>query len=250
MPLPEIVPLVLAVCVAALFAGGFVKGVTGMGLPLVAVPVMALVTDVAAVLPVIAIPTVLSNIVQVWQAGRLREAALRFWPAFLCIAVATWIGTGLVAVADAELLRLVVGIVVIVLALVSLARFAPEVSPAAERWLGPLAGTATGLLGGLTSIFSPPLAMYLLALKVGSDLFVSAMGIGMLTGTVMFTGSLAGYDLLGPQELVLATAAIAPVVGGQWCGTWMRRRLGAETFRRAVLAMLLAVGATLVWKSL
>ena len=46
MPLPEIVPLVLAVCVAALFAGGFVKGVTGMGLPLVAVPVMALVTDV------------------------------------------------------------------------------------------------------------------------------------------------------------------------------------------------------------
>src|SRR3546814_18469182 len=45
LPFPEFVPLVLAVCVAAMFAGGFVKGVTGMGLPLVAVPVMALVTD-------------------------------------------------------------------------------------------------------------------------------------------------------------------------------------------------------------
>ncbi|MFN4091048.1 MAG: sulfite exporter TauE/SafE family protein [Alphaproteobacteria bacterium] len=250
MPLPDIVPLVLAVCVAALFAGGYVKGVTGMGLPLVAVPVMALVTDVAAVLPVIAIPTVLSNVVQVWQAGRLAEASRRFWPLLLAIAAATWVGTAFVSVADPAVLRVVVGAVVIVLALTSLLQIAPDIPARAERWLGPPVGAATGLLGGLTSIFSPPLAMYLLALRVDRELFVSAMGLGMLTGTVMFTGGLARYALLGPQELVLSALALLPVVGGQWTGALTRRRIGADTFRRAVLAMLLAVGATLVWKSL
>lgn len=248
MLLSEFAPLVLSVCVVALFAGGVVKGVTGMGLPLVAVPLMALVTDVAVVLPIIAVPTVLSNVVQVWQAGRLREAAWRFWLVYLTIAAGAWVGAGLVSVADGEFLRLIVGVVVIVLALFSLAGIAPDVSPGAERWLGPVAGVATGVLGGLTSIFSPPLAMFLLALRVDRDLFISAMGVGMLTGTATLTGGLARYGLLGPEQLVFATAALAPVIAGQSCGAWMRGRIGAETFRRAVLAVLLAVGVTLVWK--
>ncbi len=240
MPDPE--PLVLAVCTFALFAGGLVKGVTGMGLPLVAVPVLALVVDLTVALPLMAASLVLSNIWQVVEAGTARAAARRFWTVMVTVVLGAWAGVALIAVADPRVLEGVLGFVVTLFVALTLLRWKPAVPAAAERWLSPVAGAVTGMIGGVTSIFSPPLAVYFLALGIGREAFIGAMGMAMLAGSSAFGLGLSGVGLLGREEALVSLLAVVPALAGLAAGGWIRRRISIALFQRCVLLLLLIIG--------
>ncbi|MEO1055469.1 MAG: sulfite exporter TauE/SafE family protein, partial [Actinomycetota bacterium] len=53
----------LAIILAAVVVGSTVKAITGMGLPIIAIPVAALFTDFDDAVVVLAIPTALANVV-------------------------------------------------------------------------------------------------------------------------------------------------------------------------------------------
>lgn len=240
--MPELGPVAVLVAALAFFAGGLVKGVTGMGLPLVAAPILALVVDLRTALPMMTASLVLSNIWQILEAGDIRAAGARFWSALVAIAAGTWLGVALIAAANPRLLEGILGLVVVLFVAASLLRWKPEVRKAAERWLSPAVGLATGVIGGLTSIFSPPLAMYFLALGLGRDAFVGAMGMTMLAGSVAFTLALSGHGLLGSGEAVTSLLALLPALTGLALGGWIRRRISVALFQRIVLLLLLVIG--------
>lgn len=235
-------PALLLVAALGFFAGGLVKGITGMGLPLVAVPVVALVLDVRAVLPLMTASVVLSNVWQIVEAGNIRAAGTRFWSIAVAIVGGTWLGVALISVADPRLLEGILGAVVILFVAASLLRWAPSVPKRAEAWLNPLVGTVTGAVGGLTSIFSPPLAIYLLALRIGREEFIAVMGLTMLAGSVTFTLALSGYGFLGGEELVGSLLALLPASAGLALGGWVRRRISVALFQRIVMLLLLVIG--------
>ena len=76
----------LIVIVAALALGGLLKGVTGVGLPLIAVPVMAGFLGVERAVISMVIPSLVLNAYQVWthrdQASHVPE-----WPRLLLAGV-------------------------------------------------------------------------------------------------------------------------------------------------------------------
>ena len=226
----------------AFFLGGFVKGVTAMGLPLVAVPVFALFTDVSIAVPLMAVPTVVSNVWQVHKAGTGRLAVVRFWPLLLAIAAGTWLGASFIARADKDVLGIILGIVTVSFVGVSFTRFRPRVARGAEAWASPVVGFGTGVLGGLTSIFGPPLAMYLLALRVDRNEFVGGMGVIMLVGAAALALALSNYGLLGPEALIASIVACIPAFAGLYAGAAIRNRVSPEAFQRIVLVALLFIG--------
>ena len=65
--IPDISYLELALIVGAFLFGGFCKGISGMGVPIIVVPVVAAVTDIRLAIVLIAIPSVIPNIYQVWK---------------------------------------------------------------------------------------------------------------------------------------------------------------------------------------
>jgi uncharacterized membrane protein YfcA len=226
----------------AFFLGGFVKGVTAMGLPLVAVPVLALFADVPTAVPLMAVPTVVSNVWQVHNAGTGRLAIRRFWPILVAISLGTWLGAAFIAGADKRLLSGLLGVVTVAFVTVSFTRFRPQVAPEAERWMSPLIGFCSGVLGGLTSIFGPPLAMYLLALRVERNAFVGGMGVIMLAGGGALALALSNYGLLGGEELLASVLACIPSFAGLYAGGGIRNRVSPELFQRIVLIALLLIG--------
>ena len=240
--MPDPGPAVLLVAALGFFGGGLVKGITGMGLPLVAVPVVALVLDLRDALPLMTASVVLSNVWQVAEAGNVRAAGARFWSIAAAIAGGTWLGVALISAANSRLLEGILGAVVILFVAASLLRWAPVVPKRAEAWLNPLVGAVTGTVGGLTSIFSPPLAIYLLALRIGREEFISVMGITMLAGSLSFTLALSGYGLLGGQEVVGSLLALLPATAGLALGGWVRRRISVALFQRIVMLLLLVIG--------
>ena len=69
--------------------GGLVKGTLGVGLPLVAVPLLSLLLPAPQAMGLLVVPVLASNLLQAWQGGRLGFALRRFGPLMLAQLAAT-----------------------------------------------------------------------------------------------------------------------------------------------------------------
>lgn len=81
--MPEFDHVLLAAAAAALLAGGLVKGIIGIGTPLVVIPVLTIFVDVKLAVQLMALPLFLSNVFQGFRGrdtlaviGRLAAATI------------------------------------------------------------------------------------------------------------------------------------------------------------------------------
>ena len=238
--------LVVLAVAGGVAAGGLVKGATGLGLPLVAVPIMALVVDVPAAVAIMPMPIIAANLWQALRRTDLRATIRRFWPLMMMIPVGSVVGVTVLAAIDPLALGGVLGAIVILFCLVALIRFDWRLPKPAERWLAPVVGLISGTTGGMSSFYGPPNAIYLLTLRLQPQEFICVAGVNHLLGGISLLILLPGYGLLGGVEFLWTALAVAPVLAGVWLGQIFRDRLDAEKFRRAVLIVLLVIGLNLV----
>src|SRR2546421_9427843 len=86
--------------IGALVLGGVIKGVLGVGLPLVLVPLITQLLDVPAAVALLTIPTVATNIGQALEGGRTSAAIWRLWPMLAALVLGTLIGAHLLISID------------------------------------------------------------------------------------------------------------------------------------------------------
>lgn len=241
---------VLAVCAAAFFAGGTVKGTIGLGMPLVTVPIVASFVDPKLAISLMVVPVMITNVWLVYKGGMLRDVMRRFWTLVATMMVFTWVGAQLLVGIDASTVSLLLGTVVIVFCVTQLLPVKATVPPRAERWLNPGVGTVTGLMGGISNFFGPPLIIYLTALRLPKDMFVATIAAFFLLSSVPFYGSLIYHDILTwPVAISSAIAAVIATVGVTFGGL-LRRRVSQEVFERILLAALVVIGINLIRRGL
>ena len=238
-----------AYAAASLFVAGMVKGVVGLGLPLVALPLLTVAIGLKGGISTLIVPTLASNAVQAIQGGRLLRTARRFWPVYLPLLVCSFLGSQALVLLPERAMEAVLGGLVITVPLVS--HFQPQlrISPAQERWLGPLIGGVSGLLGGATSLYGPPIMLFLSGLKLGKDDFVVAISLIFLVGTIGLGGGLLNFGVAQPRDLAWSVLACAPMFLGLLAGQRVRARLDERRFGHALLAVYLAAGASFLFKA-
>lgn len=246
----ELAPMALAMLAVGLLFAGAVKGALGVGLPLIAMPVLLLVLPAPTAVVVMALPILLSNLWLMLAGGHVKENLRRFWPIILAVSVGLFLGSRLLITVDEDSLITALGVVVLVFALVSLTRFRPVIPPRWHFWAQPAFGLAGGLVGGFSTVFGPPISMYLVAIGLPKDRFVSAVGTTYFAGSLALNASLATLPVYGLQEAVLAGFACLPVFAGMLVGQKLRAALPQETFSRAVLVMLSVTSLLLIWRGL
>jgi uncharacterized membrane protein YfcA len=243
-------PVLLALAVFALLLGGMVKGLVGVGLPLVVVSLLASFLDPKFALALVAVPVVVTNVWQSLRAGLALPAAKRFWPLMLPFVVGTWGGAQIVAAVDTRLLLGVLGIVVIGFSSMSLLRPRSHLSRRQEAVAGPCVGLAAGVLNGVSTVNGPPLVMYLVSLGLKKNEFVGAYALIALSGAVPLLLSYIAVGLLGPREFGFSVLALLPALLGLVCGERLRRRIDAERFRQLLLWVLILLGINLIRRAI
>ncbi|MGA0343766.1 MAG: sulfite exporter TauE/SafE family protein [Arenicellales bacterium] len=251
MGLPELDMWIIAWCGFALFCGGLIKGTLGVGTPLLTVPLMALVVPAQTAVVLMAIPVVVAN---VWQATRAKEVSTvvsRFWPMFLAILAGTLGGVFILANIDDRTLLLVVGLLVIAFTILQGSSYKFQISTRAEKPAGLVFGLASGLVGGLSSMFGPMLIIYLVSLPgLNKERFVASISFLYIACVVPWAMLLIGFGVLDLELTLLSTVATLPVVAGLILGEKLRSRVSDERFSRMVLVVLLVSGATMLWRAL
>ena len=239
-----------AACIAGMLAGGTVKGVVGIGLPLVSLPIIASFIPVPRAIAMLLLSSFATSVWQTFQGGLFKHSLARLWPMLAGILVGTWVSVAMLAAMDLKMLYLILGTIVGVFASILHRRLVLPVAPRAEPWLAPMFGAAAGLVGGLTMLFGPVYVMYLAGLRLGKDALVAAIALSNTWATIVLTIAMARHDLLRGADLAASLIALAPAFGGLVLGTWLRHRIDEAAFRKTLAVVLLLIALNLIRKGL
>lgn len=236
----------LVIVLIASLAGATVKSVTGMGYPVLAVPLITLVLGVEDAVVLVAVPNLGANLYLCWESRDAREQT-RDLPALVGFGiVGAVIGTIALVRLPEEPLLIVLALAIGVFVVNFFRRPDLAIDPrTASRW-SPVVGVVAGLLQGAIGVSGPVVATWVHAYRLPPRVFVH-------TVTVIFgvTGAAQIVVLLvqgrfTADRLVAAAVAAVPVAIVTPLGVRLRDRLAGPTFERVVLAVLLVSAASLV----
>ncbi len=235
---PEHLLIVTAVFVLA----GFVKGVVGLGLPTISLALMAALLGLKDAIALMLIPAIATNIWQGLAGPHLLNILRRLWLFFLCLCLGTWVGAGVLATADANLLMALLGGILIVYAASSLTMFQVPAPGRFERLLNPLMGAISGVMTGMTGSFVVPGSLYVQALNLPREMLIQTLGVSFTTVSAALLVALGGRGLMSSEIAALSALAVVPAFAGMALGTRLRRRFSERQFRRTFFLALLAMG--------
>lgn len=238
---------------ASLFSlalGGFAKGVLGVGLPMVTVPILSLFLPIRDVVAIMYFPILATNIWQAFSGGYLLLALKRFWPLLLVLTILVWVGTFSLTRLDADLVALLLGLAVAIFAALSLLRPNLRIAPRWEKPLGVLAGAAAGFFGGLALIGGPPVIMYFVALHLRKEEFIGCIGLVYLLTLIPAGVAYVTLGVLQTHHILPGLATLIPTCAALALGQWLRGWLNQELFRKILLGSMVVIGLNLVQRGL
>ncbi len=243
-------PSFLVAVTATFFVAGLVKGVTGMGLPTVAMGVLGALTSPLAAASLLIVPSFVTNVWQLASGPALGPVIRRLWPMMAAICAGTMLGVAWLASGDSKVTTTALGAVLVAYAGFTLLGRQIRVPVAAEPWLSPLIGAATGVVTGATGVFVVPAVPYLQALGLARDELVQALGLSFTVSTIALAIGLGAQGAVAGEGLGLSVLALAPALAGMWVGRVLRDRIDPPMFRRVFLLGLLGLGAEMALRPL
>jgi uncharacterized protein len=240
-------PQALAFSTAVVFAAYVLRGATGFGAGVVAIPLLALVMPLTVVIPVITTLGIVASLGQSVQEFRHVD-----WRALRGLALPSVAGLGLglwlFASLEQALLVKAFAAFIILYGIWGLLprrpawRLAPRVLAVASGGSGGLVAT---LFGGMAGPFY---AIYLRALALDKRRFRASMSSVLLCLGLVRAG---GYGSLGffDRRAIAALALLAPVmVLAMFVGDRWHARLDQAKFERVVAVLLAGSGIALLFK--
>jgi len=247
----DLAPWILFWCALAMACGGVIKGVLGIGTPLLTVPMMALVLPVHEAVVIMAIPVVVANLWQAYDAERPLETVRRFWPALTALLAGTWLGVWILSGIQEKVLLTVVGIMVICVTLIQGSRRKILIPDRFEKPAGIAFCGSAGLIGGLSSMFGPMMILYLVSLPaLEKSQFVNTISFLYVGAVVPWTFLLILMGVLDTRLALISGLAVIPLAAGLLIGRSIRKYVGDSIFYRLILGMLIISGGSMIWRAL
>ena len=237
----------IAIALCGIALGGFLKGATGAGTPVVGVPILAIVFGVPKAVAIFSVLNLLSN---AWQSWTYRGSALggRFvWVFAIAGAVGAALGSVLLATLSTNLLM--GGLSGIVFAYIALRLTRPDWKierARGEAMAGPV-GLVGGLMQGAGGISAPVSVTFLNALRLERPEFIATISVFFLMMSVLQIPSLAALGVLTWDRAGLAILGAIPLFAAMPLGEMAARHVSREAFDRLILLLLAVVALRLAY---
>ncbi len=227
----------LVIVLVAVIIGSVAKAVTGMGLPVIAIPIAALFVDIETAVVVIAFPNVLAN---AFLAFRER-ASIHETRDLPVLAVAGVIGAvaGTLLFVSVPETPLVIAVIVAIVGYVALFFLHPDlrVGPARSRRLAPGVGLVAGGFQGAIGISGPIVGSWIHSYRLGRGAHIlSVTTLFMLTGFTQLVVLIGHGEFAGRVPATLL--ACIPVLGAIPLGTRLRDKVSVRGFDLAIVGVL------------
>ncbi|MFT6559117.1 sulfite exporter TauE/SafE family protein [Sneathiella sp.] len=232
---------------------GTIKGLVGIGLPTAAISLttqLDVVSEPQLAVALVIFPMMISNAWQVYRGGDIVKTARQYWPFLIIMLIMIYVFAHVSASIPAESFLIILGCVIVLFALTSLFVKPVYLTDKYDRPVQVVAGGISGIMGGLTGIWSPPMVIYFLSRRVEKDDFVRASGF------LIFFGSIPLFFGYWQSEIMTETVALTsllltiPVIAGFTIGEFIRRKMDGGRFQKVLLIIFLLMGLNLIRKAI
>ena len=240
----------LVLIAAAFLLAGFIKGVLGLGLPTVAMGLLAVTMPPAQALAIVIVPAIITNIWQTFVGPYLRDILRRLWPLMVGTVAGIWLNAGMLTGPYAPYATVVLGALLVLYAIIGLSKFSFKVARRDEKWVGGIVGLVTGVISATTGVQVIPSMPFLQAIGMEKDELVQALGVFFTTATVALAFNLTSAGLLTAATALPGAIAMAASFTGMFVGQAVRTRMQPDAFRRWFLISMILLGIYLAGSAL
>jgi uncharacterized protein len=241
--------LLLLVAVAFLLAG-FVKGALGLGLPTVAMGLLAVSMAPAQAIAIVIVPAIVTNLWQTFGGPYLRDIFRRLWPLLIGTAAGIWLNAGALTGPYARYTTIALGLLLAINAIIGLTKFSFSVVPRHEKWVGGIVGLITGMISAATGVQVVPSVPYLQAIGMEKEELIQALGVFFSVATLALSFNLTAAGLLTAATALPGAVAMAASFAGMFIGQAVRTRLQPDVFRRWFQIGMIILGVYLAGNAL
>jgi hypothetical protein len=242
-------PFIVLIIILAVLSGGLVKGTLGFGMPMVALPIIAFVLPATTAMILLCAPIILTNFLQIkFKQG---VSSYRFLPMFLSLILGLIIGARLILEINLNTITQIIAISIIFAALVNCFGIRiNNINKSSEKIITIIIGFGSGILGGLSTFYGPPLLAYLVAADLPKEKFVRTVSTMYFIGSFPLYGSLIYYGFATTADLIVSVCLLLPAFISQQIGTKIRDKINQKQFRICILSTLIVLGVSLLIKTL
>lgn len=236
----------LVIIYSTFFAASLVKGITGLGFAILTLPVVTSFIPLYQAIPLIIIPSFISNIYIIIQTGRIVRSVKRFWLLYISAFPGLYIGVHLLSTLGNQVSRMAIGVSAIIYSILMLFNIELSVPRGREKYFSVPIGFINGVVNGFTGTQVMPMLPYLLALNQDMNGLINAINLGFTLSGIVLILLLHSFELFDPGILIYSILAAVPVSAGIYTGSILRRHLSEEKFRLAVLILLIIIGVIMI----
>ena len=212
---------------------GLAHGILGLGFPMLATPLLAIMFDMRTAVLLTLLPTITVNLISILRGGRWSQSIGQHWPLAVMIPLGTVIGTWLLISVDSSPFRLLLAGIILLHLLNDRLRGIRMDWVRTHTWLAYLVfGLAAGFAAGTVNVMVPLLILFALEVGMSKLAMVQVFNLCFLVGKTVQVGvfSVAGFFTLSMLAAALPFAAVAAVA--LLLGMRIRDRVQGDTYRR------------------
>ncbi len=238
--------MILIECLSIFFAS-VIKGITGFGFNLLAISVLIFFLSPKVVIPIIALLSALSSyylLIGLYKHIQIK----RIWPLMIGALLGIPGGVYLLVILKPEILKVFIGLVITVFALLFMAGYRKEISNERRAFLP--VGFISGILGGSTSLGGAPVILFFINQDCDKGTFRANITLFyVMQSTVSFLGYMQS-DLITGEVIKYSLIFLIPMTLGIVAGMKLVPRVNEQLFRRMALLILIVSGLASIYTGL
>ena len=237
--------LMIASIMLALVLSGSVKGVFGIGFPVVAMAILPLFITPISAITVIALPILVTNIQQLFSEKEWRQIIIKYRYMALFMLLASFLSSQILTQISVDLITAIIGFALALFAIYSLFNFTLPITTHSSWQI--IAGTSSGLLSGMTGIQSTAI-IYFASLDISRNEFVGAVGYIFLVGGLGLSIGLINNNFLNSSTVMLSLFGVLFSVVGFKLGSLLRPYIHSELFKKLLFLLMLIIGMKQIYQ--
>jgi len=223
-----------------------IHGTIGIGFPLIATPLLALVTDVRTAILLLVLPTVVLNVANILKGGRWNRSLAVYWPLAVYGMIGSLIGTRLLITFSPEVfLPLMAAMLVIYL---NVERFGVGFSwiHRHPRIAFAVFGLTAGILAGTVNVMLPALIIFALEMRMPKTVMIQVFNFCFLFGKLTQGAIFVQTGLMTADVLTVSAPLAGLGMAVMLLGMRIRDRISTDTYRRWLRRLLAVLAVTLM----
>ena len=185
----------IAYLVLAFYFGGVLKGATGAGAPIIAIPIISLLYDVPTAVAAFTIPNFPSNVWHSWKFRSHQTTGMFAWAFAGFGLLGAVVGTTKLAYLSPSLLSLILSTIVVAYLIFRRLKSDWILPLDTARNFGPSVGFIGGTLQGAAGISAPVSITFLNTIKLARLTFIAVVSMFFVNMSVVQTTVLANYRI-------------------------------------------------------